>query len=105
MDGSGQSGRLHDNQRRHCLTPGNRCVSFVSRWLMNSFSFLPILDHSGEPTNQLISDCSLATYLVTPTERTVERKRWSKPSRNTALTLLDTAMCRPTDKLNDVLNE
>lgn len=41
-------------------------LSFVrQQMLVNSFSFLPVVDDAGQPTGQLVSDCSLARYLRT----------------------------------------
>jgi CBS domain-containing protein len=80
-------------------------LSFVrQQMLVNSFSFLPILDQTGEPTNELISDCSLASYLRNSRKERLAQQLGEAVEKH-GLTLLDTATCRPTDKLNDVLNE
>ena len=80
-------------------------LSFVrQQMLVNSFSFLPILDDAQRPTGELIADCSLASYL-----RTARKERLAHMLRDAVnsgeLPLLTTRMCCSTDKVSSVLDD
>ena len=72
--------------------------------LMNSFSFLPVLDEYGQPTGQLVADCSLAAYL-----RKSRKDRLASNLRDAispgGLSLPIAKMCSPTDKVSQVLED
>jgi hypothetical protein len=79
-------------------------LSFVrQQMLVNSFSYLPILDDTGQPTGQVVSDCCLAGYL-----RKSRKERLTHTLKNAAdsgeLTLLQTATCRSTEKVKNILD-
>jgi hypothetical protein len=80
-------------------------LSFVrQQMLVNSFSFLPILDDAGQPTGQLVADCALACYL-----RKSRKERLAHTLRDAAdsgeLPLLTTTLCCSTDKVRNVLDD
>ena len=80
-------------------------LSFVrQQMLVNSFSFLPVLDETGQPTGQLVADCSLASYLLkSRKKRLAHTLRYAADSGE--LPLLTTRICCSTDKVNHVLDD
>jgi hypothetical protein len=80
-------------------------LSFIrQQMLVNSFSFLPVLDDAGQPTGQLVADCLLASYL-----RRSRKERLAHPLRvavdSGELPLLETRFFCSTDKVSHVLDD
>jgi len=80
-------------------------LSFIrQQMLLNSFSFLPVLNDAGEPTGELIADCSLACYLVGSRKERLAQKL-GEVAESGGIKLLATAKCQSNDKVRQILSD
>jgi CBS domain-containing protein len=82
-------------------------LSFIRQtMLVNSFSYLPVIDEKGERLYGLVSDFQLAQYLRRDGEaraRLIQRLREALDSKQMELTTAH--MCKPEDRVDAVLSE
>jgi hypothetical protein len=80
-------------------------LSFVrQQMLQHSFTFLPVTSDDGEPTNQLVSDCSIARYLAGYRKERLAHSLGDGVNSG-EIELLETTTWSPSDKVSKILND